>query len=141
MADYDKIVRERQGAIRRQMDARRVTVKQVQYDGGWTSPSTILSYFPADADREPATMSVAALVRLLDTKALPPELLSLLMPDGFRIVHVPEELDHDEIETACRDLLATKGKAHHPDSPGGREISPCERQELDSKVVALRARC
>jgi hypothetical protein len=55
--------------------------------------------------------------------------------------HKPEGLDHDAIEEAARDLLGCKGKAHHPDSPGGREIASCELEELDAKVVALRARC
>lgn len=51
----------------------------------------------------------------------------------------PEGIDHDEVEDAAREFLATKGRAHHPDSPGGREISDCERDELDGKVAQLRA--
>ena len=137
MIDYDKIVRDRQALVRRQMDERRITIKQVQCDGGWESPSTVLSYFPADRDRQPATMSVASLFRLLETEALPPELLSLLLPAGFQINRVHEGLDHDEVETACRDFLAAKGKAHHPESEAGREIGPTEAQELARRAVAL----
>ena len=137
MADYDKIVRERQGLIRRQMDAQRITIKQVQYDGGWESASTVLSYFPADAEKVPATMSVAALFRLLETKALSAELLSLLLPEGHAIVRVPEGIDLDDFEEVMRDILATKAKAHRPDSPGGREIADCERVQLERKVVSL----
>jgi len=55
--------------------------------------------------------------------------------------HKPTGVDIDELEEAARDLLGAKGKAHHPDSPGGREITPDERAVLDDKVVALRARC
>lgn len=137
MADYDKIVRDRQALIRRQMDDRRITVKQVQCDGGWNTPSTVLSYFPADGNAQPATMSVAALFRLLETGALPVELLSLMMPAGFQINRIPDGVDHDEVEKACRDILASKGRAHHPDSPAGREISECESVELARKTAAL----
>ncbi|WIA54335.1 hypothetical protein N6H05_14810 [Sphingobium sp. WTD-1] len=139
MADYDKIVRDRQATIRRQMDVRRISIKQVQYDGQWESPSTVLSYFPADEGKQPATMSVASLFRLLETGALPADLLSMLLPAGFQIVRAPEEIDHDEMEAACRDYLAAKGKAHHPDSPDGREISSCEDDALDARAARLRA--
>lgn len=53
--------------------------------------------------------------------------------------HKPDGIDHDEVEDAARDFLAAKGKAHHPDSPGGREIAECEQDELDDKVAVLRA--
>lgn len=139
MADYDKIVRDRQALIRREMDRQSITIKKVQLDGGWNAPSTVLSYFPADSTAQPATMSVAALFRLLETGALPVELLSLLMPAGFQINRIPEGLDHDEVEQACRDILAAKGKAHHPDSPAGREISDCESVELARKTAVLLA--
>ncbi|MGA1806721.1 hypothetical protein VHN57_08430 [Sphingobium sp. WW5] len=139
MADYDKIVRDRQATIRRQMDVRRISIKQVQYDGQWESPSTVLSYFPADEGKQPATMSVASLFRLLETGALPADLLSMLLPAGFQIVRAPEDIDHDEMERVARDYLAAKGAAHHPDSPGGREISACEDDALDAKAARLRA--
>jgi hypothetical protein len=139
MADYDKIVRDRQATIRRQMDVRRISIKQVQYDGQLESPSTVLSYFPADEGKQPATMSVASLFRLLETGALPADLLSMLLPAGFQIVRAPEDIDHDEMERVARDYLAAKGAAHHPDSPGGREISACEDDALDAKAARLRA--
>lgn len=139
MADYDNIVRERQKAIRREIDRRDLSIKAIHMDGGWETPSTVLSYFPADELKQPATMSVAALFRLLKTNAVPTELLSLLMPDGFAIVRTPEGINHDEIEEAARDFLATKGRAHHPESPAGRDISACEDSVLRRKAVALRA--
>ena len=73
------------------------------------------------------------------TSVVPAELLSLLFSTGYGVVRLPEGIDHDEIETAARDFLATKGQAHHPDSPGGREIADCEDATLRAKAVKLRA--
>lgn len=138
MFDEVKIVRDRQRLIRREMDRRHIPMKAVQLDGGWETPSTVLSYFPADEQREPAVMSVASLYRLLAKGALPADLLSLLLPDGFQIVRAPEALDHDEIADLMADYLATKNGAHHPDSEAGRDIGPAEAQALCSKVARLR---
>ncbi len=52
----------------------------------------------------------------------------------------PDGIDHDEVEDAAREFLAAKGRAHHPDSPGGRELSDCEQSDLDMKVVAIMAK-
>ena len=84
-------------------------------------------------------MSGSAIFTLAESGALPLDLLSLVLPAGFQIVRAPEDIDHDEFEEAARDYLATKGKAHHPDSPGGREIAPCEEATLDAKVIQLAA--
>jgi hypothetical protein len=139
MADENMIVRERQKLIRREMTRRGITVKSVQLDGGWETSSTVLSYFPASEDAEPATMSVAALYRLLDRRALPADLVSVLLPDGFAVVRIPDGIDHDELEAACRDYLRAKGEAHHPASPAGREIAPCEDAALTSRAAVLKA--
>lgn len=133
MHDENTIVRERQKAIRREMDRRGISIKAVQYDGGWETPSTVLSYFPADKD--PQTMSVAALYRLISRKALPIDLLSVMLPDGFRIVRVPEEVDHDEISEVVQNYLQTKERAHHPESEDGREIGRGEDADLRGQVV------
>lgn len=137
MADETTIVRERQKAIRREIDRRGIAIKAVQFDGGWKTPSTVLSWFPADKDAEPQIMSVAGLYRLIESKALPIDLLSLQLPDGFRIVSVPEDVDHDEIAAVVREYLETKDRAHHPESPAGREISDCEHDNLSGKVVGF----
>lgn len=138
MRDENTIVRERQCAIRREMDRRGILLKQVQLDGEWETVSTVASYFPSpESKQQPATMSAAALHRLIRTKALPLDLLSLMLPDGFQIVRAPEEIDHDEVERMCREYLEAKGKAHRQDSPNGREIADCERMTLDNKVVQL----
>jgi hypothetical protein len=139
MADYDTIVRERQKAIRREMNRRGIAIKAVQFDGGWDSPSTVLSYFPADAEKQPQTMSVAALYRLLETGALPPDLLSLMLPAGFALVRVPEGVDHDEMAEAMQDWLAAKHAAHHPASEAGRDIGPGEDDSLRKKLVLVKA--
>ncbi len=137
MRDDNAIVRDRQCAIRREMDRRGILLKQVQLDGEWETVSTVASYFPACDDAKPAVMSAAALHRLIRTKALPLDLLSLMLPEGFQIVRAPEEIDHDEVERMCREYLEAKGTAHRQDSPGGREITDCERTALTGKVVQL----
>jgi hypothetical protein len=119
------------------MDRRGISIKAVQLDGGWETASTVLSYFPAAPDAVPATMSVASLYRLLSTRALPADLLSLLLPEGHAIVRVPEGIDYDEISSACRDFIDAKEKAHHPDSEAGREIGPGESNVLRLKVARV----
>jgi len=136
MADADRIVRERQRAIRREIDRRGIAIKAIQYDGGWENASTVLSYFPADASREPAIMSVAALYRLFD--ALPADLLSMLLPEGFAIVQVPEGVDHDDLAARFREYLGLKDEAHHPESEAGRDIGPGEDKALRLKLVEAR---
>jgi hypothetical protein len=140
MPDEDTIVRARQKAIRREIDRREIAIKAIQYDGGWKCPSTVLSWFPAAEDKDPQIMSMAGFYRLISRKALPVELLSVMLPDGFRIVRVPEEVDHDEIATVLHDYLQTKERAHHPESPDGREISSCEDADLSGKVVSFQAK-
>lgn len=82
-------------------------------------------------------MPITALDSLIGV--IPDELLSLLLPGGRSIVQIPEEIDHDELCSVMQDYLLTKSAAHHPDSPDGREISPCEDENLRGKVVKLRA--
>lgn len=139
MSDANKIVRERQRAIRREIDRRGIAIKAIQLDAGWDTPSTVLSYFPGNPEVEPAVMSVAALFRLLDTKALPVELLSMLLPGDFAIVRVPEGINHDEIADGMVEYLAEKQRAHHPESECGPALGPKETESLDAKVVRLRA--
>ena len=107
------------------------TLKAIALDSG-NGYTTVQSWAKGEA-----VMSIAGMFSLVEI--IPDDLLSMLLPDGRQIVRVPENLDHDEIETACRDFLAAKGQAHHPESPAGREIAPCEQEALNRKVVALRA--
>lgn len=136
LSDVDTIVRGRQLAMRREIDRRGIALKAVSYDSGIPMP-TLLSYFPG-GEREPSVLPATALFKLLAGDALPHDILSLILPDGEQIVRAPEEVDHDELETVCRDYLAAKGKAHHPESPSGREISECEDTVLDLHAARLR---
>lgn len=80
------------------------------------------------------TMPVTAVDCLIDV--LPDELLSLLF-SSRAVAKIPDEIDHDELAEAVGDYLAEKHAAHHPKSPAGRDISDCERDKLNSKVVSL----
>ena len=130
------IIRDRQLAIRRQIDRRRISLKVVEADSG-IPHATLLSYFPHEGAREPAAIPMSAVFALLESKALPVDLLDHLLPVGMAFVKLPEGLDHDSVEDACRDYLETKGKAHHKDSPAGRELSDCEREALNRSVINI----
>jgi len=137
LTDVDMIVRQRQLAMRREIDRRGIALKAVSYDSGIPMP-TLLSYFPG-GEREPSVMPATALFKLLTGDALPHDILSLILPAGEQIVRAPEEIDHDEIEQAARDYLAAKGKAHHPESEAGRELGPNEKRDLTMRAVTLKA--
>lgn len=134
MTDKSSIVKDRQRAIRREMDRRGIHLKIVAADSG-LSPSTLASYFPADPAIDPAQMPTGALFALVGV--LPDDLTSLMLPAGVQIVRVPEDVDHDEAAQAMHNYLATKTAAHHPDSPGGRDISPCEDLSLRTKLATV----
>jgi len=110
------------------------TLKGISLESG-IPYSTLRSY--AGHSGEPAEMPVSALYKLIGV--IPNELLSLLLPEGQRIVTVPENVDHDEIAEAFHDYLATKERAHHPDSPAGREIADCEDNILRGKFAQVKA--
>lgn len=135
MASNITIVRDRQLAIRRELDRRGISLKTIAFDAG-IHYSTLLSYFP-DAKREPHLISGAAFYSLCGV--LPPDLLSLLLPDGFQVVRAPEDVDHDQLADAMADYLAAKQHAHHPDSPDGREIAECEDAELCTRLAVVKA--
>lgn len=132
----NEIVKQRQRAMRREMDRRGIALKAVSFDSGLPY-SSLVSYFPQDGGAEPALMSAAALYALAG--AIPSDILSLLLPAGFVIVRAPEEVDHDEVSELVSDYLRTKEQAHRPDSPAGRDLSPCEDAKLRGKIAPLRA--
>lgn len=135
MLRENTIVRERQLAIRRELDRRGISLKVVAYDSGIPYAS-ICSYFPGEKDKEPATLSAGGLYALCGV--LPADLLSLLLPDGFQVVRVPEGCDHDKLAEIASDYLAAKNASHHPESEAGRDIGPSEQAALDGKAVCLR---
>lgn len=139
MADVNSIVRERQLAIRRELDRRGISLKAVSMDSGIPYP-TIVSYFPGERDKLPHTISGSAIFALCDGEALPADILSLLVPTGWQIVRAPEGIDHDALCDQLVDYLATKQAAHHPESECGPALGPNETALLDSKVVQITAR-
>lgn len=135
MRDASDIIRERQLAIRRELDRRGIPLKVIAFDSG-IKYDTLLSYFPG-GERVPAELPTSAAFSLCGV--LPDDLLNLLCPEGYAVVRVPNGIDFDEISGACREFIDTKEKAHHPESPAGRDIAPCEENALSAKVVRLRA--
>ena len=71
---------------------------------------------------------------------LPLDLLSMLLPEGMAIVHVPSGIDYDEFASGCLAFMRAKEAAHHPESECGRDIGPGEQCQLSAKVVSLRGR-
>jgi hypothetical protein len=129
-------VKQRQLAIRREMDRRGILLKIVAQDSGIPYP-TLASYFPADAHADPAQIPGGAIYALADTKALPADLLSDLMPNGWAIVRVPEGIDHDAIADWAEQYNARKLAAHRADSECAEQLGPNERAELNGIVVAF----
>ena len=137
MYDESKIVdiiRSRQILMREEIDKRGILMKVVASKAGLCY-TTLLTYFPADKLKTPVQIPGSAIFAL--TGHLPPDILSLLLPAGHVIVQAPEEIDHDEIAEAMHDFLTTKERAHHPESPAGREIAPCEDGSLREKFVVV----
>jgi hypothetical protein len=138
MRDVSTIMRQRQRDVRCEIDGRGFHLKAVASKSG-IEYGTLLTYFPG-GEREPAVIPMSAVYALAEARALPTDILSMLMPIGFAVVEVPEGVDFDDIERACRDFLSAKGDVHHPDSPAQRDIAPCEEQKLTAKVVQIRAK-
>lgn len=129
-----RIMRDRQLTIRRQFDQRGIALKALALDAGIPQP-TLQSYFPTEGTREPAVIPMSAVYCL--APFLPADLMTLLLPDGFAIVRVPEAMDHCEVAEAMQDYLCAKSRAHRADSPGGAEIAPCEDADLRTKLAAV----
>lgn len=134
MRDANKIVRASQLTIRRELDRRGISLKAISFDSG-IGYSTLVSYFPGERDREPATISGAALFALCGV--LPADLISLILPDGFQIVRAPESIDHDALCELAAEYVSAKNRAHHPESEAGRDIGPGEEGRLSGLVVQM----
>jgi hypothetical protein len=135
MRNASDIIRERQLAIRRELDRRGIPLKVIAFDSR-IKYDTLLSYFPG-GERVPAELPTSAAFSLCGV--LPDDLLNLLCPEGYAVVRVPAGIDFDEISGACRSFIDCKEQAHHPESEAGRDIGPNEHQELAVNVVRLRA--
>jgi hypothetical protein len=141
MRDASNIMRDRQRAIRRELDRRGISLKAVSFDSG-IPYSTLCSYFPGNengsVERKPCEMPVGAVYSLCG--AIPDDLLNLLCPEGFAVVRVPSGIDYDEFSAGCREFIEAKDRAHHPESEAGRDIGPNEANDLGVKVIQLRGR-
>lgn len=65
--------------------------------------------------------------------------LSLLLPEGFAIVAVPDGIDHAGLAGAVMDYAGHYSRARHPDSEAGTDIGPGEDAALNGRAAALRA--
>lgn len=137
MRDNVVIVRERQLGIRREIDRRGIALKIVAADSR-IPYETLLTYFPQEGSREPAQIPGGAIYSLCEGEALPADLLSLLLPNGWQVVRVPEGIDHDKVAELGADYLTAKNASHHPESEAGRDIGPHEAAALTRKLVQLK---
>lgn len=138
MCDGTQKVLEAQTEIGRRLRGGKDSLKVVASKAGWHI-NTLNSYFPPSANIKPTKLPSGALFDLIQTQALPSELLALLLPDGWLVVRVPDGVDHDEAALAMHDYLATKTAAHDPASPAGRDLSDCEKDTLDGKLAVVKA--
>jgi len=129
MSDSIKIIRERQKAIRRAMNSRGIALKAVSIDSK-IGYGTLQSYFPGDANKEPVQIPMSAVFCLIEGKALPLDLIALLLPANFIVVESLDEFDPEQASVDCHDFLVEKCRAHHPDSEAGPAIGPKERERL-----------
>lgn len=136
MQSRDEIVRQRQSAIRREIDRQGIALKVVALDSGLPY-ETLLTYFPQEGGRKPVMLPASAIYALVEGRTIPADLLSLLLPTGFAVVRVPEGIDHDELADCMTDYLAEKQRAHRPESEAGPAIGPGEHDRLTGKALKL----
>lgn len=99
--------------------------------------NTIRSYAGSGCATVP--MPLSALLKLTDV--IPDYLLSRLTGlVGRCLVNVPDTLDLDAVSEWCRQFIAEKDRAHHPDSECGRDIGPNEHASLGCTVVQIRGK-
>jgi hypothetical protein len=93
-------VKERQRALRRQLDKRNIHLKVLSMDSG-IGYSTLLTYFPA-GDNDPVNMPLSAFHAL--AAHVPDDLLSLLLPDELMLTRAEFHNDMEE-EAHCLERL------------------------------------
>lgn len=119
-------------------DGSHLSIKLLAAKAGW-HVNRFAGYFPACDRATPTQLPIGALYTLIERGVLPADMLALLLPDGHRVVAVPDDMDHDEMARRCHEYLARKVEAHDPVSPDGRDISECEHGELVVLGAALKA--
>lgn len=82
-------------------------------------------------------LTLWGLKKLLRVKRLAPLLSRLFDPEEYALVAVIAGIDHDKIAETFREYLAEKDRAHHPESPDGRDIAPCEDNVLRVRFAAV----
>jgi hypothetical protein len=101
-------------------------------------PSRMIEAYRYEPDHEewrPAPFEhILSLVGAIGTEAAN-DFLALV---GMVSIWLPDDIDHDKVEEACRGYLSAKGDAHKEDSPARRDISDCENARLNVKIVELR---
>lgn len=135
MCDRTTIVKRAQLVIRSELDRRGYQMKVVAADAN-IHPNTLGSYFPADRNADPAQIPMGAVYALIG--AIPADLLSLLLPDGWHLVEAPADIDHDDLAAGCIDYASAHARARHPDSPGGVDIVDCEDSDLKGRAARLK---
>lgn len=136
MRNENAIVKSAQSAIRTELDRRGIALKLIASKAD-VPYSTLVSWFPNPCGgKEPQIMGLDGLYKLAGH--IPDELLSLLLPDTRHIVSAPEGVDYDEFARGCRSYLQAKDDAHHPNSPAGRDLSDCERENLTALHLHVR---
>lgn len=106
-----------------------LTLKAIHLDSGIDYDS-LCNYAKGETQ-----MSLGALNALIGV--IPDELLSLLLPEGRRIVTIPDGIDHDAICEWAQAFVAKKTAAHRKDSECAELVGPGEKAELDATVVAF----
>jgi hypothetical protein len=107
-------------------------LKTISLDSG-IPYNTIRSYSHGEA-----VMPLPAFLKLVDV--IPDELLSQLLDPVKRcIVRAEEgdEPDYDAIGQGALELAGEVQKSRRPDSPGGTNIVPIEKQAIHSKLAPL----
>lgn len=138
MPDKTIIMRDLQMAVRREMDRRSIALKVVALDSG-LGLSAVTSYFPKPGGKRlPAVIPMSVVWLFVDTKALPLDLLSLLLPDGISLIETGE-VDHHEAAAQMQDFLTTKAAYHRPESEDGCDLGPNECADLDERRARMRA--
>jgi hypothetical protein len=112
-----------------------LTFKAIHLDSG-IPYNTIRSYASGEA-----MMPVSALNKLTDV--IPDELLSQLTEPGKRSLvrnDDGDEPDYDAIGQGALELAGEVAKSRRPDSPGGTNIVPIEKEAINSKLAPLARR-
>ena len=83
-------------------------------------------------------MPITAIKRLLSIDGFAPYLSRLFAPEGFALVGLVDEPDHDGLAVDAIEFAAEYASARHPASPGGVAIVPEETARLNARAVKLR---